>query len=97
MLQSTGPVALGGGGTGAPDPLPFFEGICKEPWKLYELYFTAFLYTFENFGRFSTYFFTLLRATLSEAKRARSREPPSAITYGNSRQRISRLVLILVT
>ena len=40
-----------------------------------------------------------MRATLSEATRrvAHSREPHSAVTYGNSQQRISCLVLILGT
>ena len=33
----------------------------------------------------------------STQKYARSREPPSAVTYGNSQQRMSRLVLILGT
>ena len=33
----------------------------------------------------------------SDAERARSPEPPSAVTYGNSRQLKTRLVLILGT
>ena len=37
----------------------------------------------------------LLRTTLNKAKEARSREPPSAVTYDNLQQRISLSVLIL--
>ena len=40
----------------------------------------------------------LLRETLGETKRARSRQPPSAVTYEeNSQQRIFCSVLILST
>ena len=41
--------------------------------------------------------FNPVQQTLQNTSYARSREPPSAITYGNSQQRKSRLVLILGT